>query len=52
MDNYHVVATQNGWKLHAQGSDEALLAAPTKDRLLKLLPGYMGGRTGSSENTH
>ncbi|MNP77188.1 hypothetical protein D3C76_1745540 [compost metagenome] len=47
MDNYHVVSTQNGWKLHAQGSDEVLLAAPTKDRLLELLPGYMDGRSGS-----
>lgn len=47
MDNYHVVSTPSGWKLHAQGSDEALLGAPTKARLLELLPDYMKGRIGS-----
>jgi hypothetical protein len=47
MNNYHVVSTPNGWKLHAQGSDESLLGAPTKARLLELLPDFMDGRTGS-----
>lgn len=47
MDTYDVVSTPNGWRLHAQHSDETLLAAPTKEQLLKLLPGYMDGRTGS-----
>lgn len=44
MDTYHVVLTPNGWRFHAQHSDEMLLAAPTKEQLLKLLPGYMDGR--------
>jgi hypothetical protein len=47
MDNYHVVPTTEGWKLHAVGSAEVLLGAPTKARLLELLPDFMYGRTGS-----
>lgn len=47
MDIYHVVSCGSGWKLHAQGSDKALLNAPTKAELLAQLPGYMAERTGS-----
>jgi hypothetical protein len=47
MDNYHVVPTTDGWKFHAQGSDEALISAPTKARLLELLPSFMDARIGT-----
>lgn len=47
MDNYHVVTDGSGWKLHAQGSDQALLSAPTKADLLEQLPRYMADRTGT-----
>ncbi|WP_434676734.1 DUF2188 domain-containing protein [Pseudomonas sp. D3-10] len=47
MDNYHVVISDSGWKLHAQGSDSPLLSARTKAELLEQLPGYMAERTGS-----
>lgn len=47
MDNYHVVPASGGWKLHAQSSEEALISAPTKARLMELLPSFMDGRTGS-----
>lgn len=47
MDTYHVVPAPDGWKLHAQGSDETLIGAPTKARLLEMLPDYMDGRKGS-----
>ncbi len=47
MDNYHVVPTDSGWTLHAEGEDKALLSAPTKAELLQQLPGYMTERTGS-----
>lgn len=47
MDNYHVVKTESGWKLHAQGDDRALLSTSTKAELLDQLPAFMDGRTGS-----
>lgn len=47
MDIYHVVPSPSGWKLHAQGSDTALLHASTKAELLEELPKYMSGRIGS-----
>jgi len=47
MDIYHVVADGSGWKMHAQGTDRALLSASTKADLLQQLPGYMAGRTAS-----
>jgi len=47
MENYHVVADDAGWRLHAQGSDRKLLGAKTKAELLDQLPGYMEGRVGS-----
>jgi hypothetical protein len=47
MDNYHVISTPDGWKLHRQNSEETLLGAPTKARLLELLPDFMDGRPGS-----
>ncbi|WP_282355122.1 DUF2188 domain-containing protein [Pseudomonas sp. PS01303] len=45
--NYHIVSTPDGWNLQAEGFEAALLAAPTKARLLELLSEYMDGRTGS-----
>lgn len=47
MDIYHVTPSSSGWELHAQGSNQTLLGAPTKARLLELLPDFMDGRTGS-----
>jgi hypothetical protein len=47
MDNYHVVPATDGWKLLAQGTDQAMISAPTKARLLELLPSFMDGRIGT-----
>ncbi|RMV62571.1 MULTISPECIES: DUF2188 domain-containing protein [Pseudomonas syringae group] len=47
MRNYHVVPTEQGWELHIEGSNDALLQGALRNEVVEQLTGYMRGKAGS-----
>lgn len=47
MNNYHVVPTEQGWELHVEGSNEALLKGVLRSEVIEQLSVYMVGKAGS-----
>lgn len=52
MQNYHVKQVGAGWALLEEGGTRAVLEAPTKEELVRQVPGYMAGKEGSVKIHH